>query len=41
MRSLNQIINSLSVPRNTAIGWCGVDAGEESGLKAPPISYVP
>jgi hypothetical protein len=24
-----------------AVGWCGVDAGEKSGLKALPIGYVP
>jgi hypothetical protein len=23
-----------------AVGWCGVDAGEKSGSKVPPIGYV-
>jgi len=24
-----------------AVGWCGVDAEEKSGLKALPLGYVP
>ena len=27
--------------KTEVIGGCGVDAGEKSGLKAPPIGYVP